>query len=164
MRAYALTPNYAVFSRQHSRSSRNALGDSAKAEEWFQKALSIKPPHMRRAADSTRNGLAQHGRGGEAVAWSTEQALVPSAADVEVRHCASSFHAAAGDTTKMRLSWRGRLCSWIGPDALALEYSTGSPALQPGTLRGMGSSVGSDYANSGGRAQCRVAYRIARLQ
>jgi tetratricopeptide (TPR) repeat protein len=156
MRAYALTPNYAVL-HVNIAIVTNALGDSAKAEEWFQKALSTSPTYAA-GRRFYANWLAQHGRAGEAVAQ-LEQALELSAADVEVRHSLLELYAAAGDTTKMRSLARQTL-QLDRSDALALEYSTGLSSTQPGTSAEW-FQRGLDHTNAGRHAQAVAAYRIA---
>jgi tetratricopeptide (TPR) repeat protein len=156
MRAYALTPNYAAL-HVNIAIVTNALGDSAKAEEWFQKALTTNPTYAA-ARRFYAIWLAQHGRGGDAIAQ-LERALELSTGDVDSRHALLELYAASGDTAKLGSLVRQTL-ELDRSDAPALEYSAGLSSTQPGTSaewfqRGLSQTRASRHA------QAVAAYRIA---
>jgi tetratricopeptide (TPR) repeat protein len=156
MRAYVLTPNYAVL-HVNIAIVTNALGDSAKAEEWFQKALTTNPTYAA-ARRFYAIWLAQHGRGGEAIAQ-LERALELSTGDVESRHALLELYAAAGDTAKLR-SLAQQTLNLDPSDAPALEYSAGLSNAQPGTSAEW-FKRGLSHTSTGRHAQAVAAYRIA---
>lgn len=155
-RAYVFTPNYPVL-HVNLAIVTDAMGDSSKAEEWFQRALTTDPGY---AAGHRffASWLARHGRAPEGITH-LEKAVELSVADLEARHALLDLYAARGDNARLKALAQRTLES-AATDSVALQYSTALAGPPAGTAaqwyqRGLALTNARQYAPAA------AAYRIS---
>jgi tetratricopeptide (TPR) repeat protein len=157
-RAYAFNPNYPTL-HVNLAVVTDAMGDSTKAEEWFQRALTTDSNY---AAGHRffASWLAKHGRSPEAITH-LEKAIQLSPADLVARHALLDLYAAGGENDRLRVLAQGTLES-APSDSVALEYSRALARTPAGTAvewyqRGLALMNAKQYAPAAASYRISVA-------